>query len=490
MENYWKFGLWDLFAYDAMSPLLFNSAQFMLLFAVFISLYAMIYKTYKIRAIYIIMFSLFFYYKSSGVYVAMLAGSIFVNYALGHYLHKLSDGIKRKLLLVFAITANLGILGYYKYTNFFLENFSYFSGKDFQHIDIFLPIGISFFTFQAMSYVIDIYRREFTPEYNLLDFAFYISFFPQLVAGPIVRAAHFLPQLKKKISISNENISAGMFLIMQGLVKKAIIADYIAQYNDMVFSMPHSYSGFENLMAVYGYTLQIYCDFSGYSDIAIGIGKMMGFDLGINFLKPYQAINITDFWRRWHISLSSWLRDYLYIPMGGNKKGKVRTYVHLFVTMLLGGLWHGASWKFVVWGAMHGTGLALHKLYGKFFKPLIPSTIFGKIVSWFLTFHFVVFLWIFFRAQSFESAMDMIQIIGTKLEWDYLVPFWNTRMSFLIMLIVGFAIHAIPVKAFDNLTSRFVKLPFLVKAIAFVLLVQLIIQFKSEGVQPFIYFQF
>ncbi len=490
MENYWKFGLWDLFSYDALRPLLFNSTQFMLLFAVFISVYALLYRTYWVRAIYIILFSLFFYYKSSGMYVIMLGGSIFFNFSVGHYLHIMSNQIKRKALVFFAVAVNLGILGYYKYTNFFLENYSYLSGKSFEALDIFLPIGISFFTFQALSYVIDIFRREFNPEYNILDFAFYISFFPQLVAGPIVRAAHFLPQLKKKITISNRDISAGMFLIMQGLVKKAIIADYISQYNDMVFAMPNSYSGFENLLAVYGYTLQIYCDFSGYSDIAIGIGRMMGFDLGINFLKPYQAVNITDFWRRWHISLSSWLRDYLYIPLGGNRKGKVRTNVNLFITMLLGGLWHGASWKFVVWGGMHGLGLALHKLYSKFFKPVIPSTIAGKILSWLFTFHFVIFLWIFFRASSFQDAIDIIYNIGTNMDFAYLVPFWQTRKVFVIMLVAGFAIHTIPVKTFDNLTERFVKLPFIIKAIAFVVLIQLIIQFKTEGVQPFIYFQF
>jgi len=490
MNNYWKFGIWDLFAYDATHPLLFNSVQFMLLFALFISLYAMIYKTYWSRAVYVVLFSLFFYYKSSGVYVIMLTCSIFFNFGIGHALSQLIQPWKRKLLLGLSIALNLGMLVYYKYTNFFLENFGYISGKNIETLDIFLPIGISFFTFQAMSYVIDMYRRQVEPEYNIMDFAFYISFFPQLVAGPIVRASHFLPQLKKKISISKEQIGAGMFLIMQGLVKKAIIADYIAQYNDMVFRMPHTYSGFENLMAVYGYTMQIYCDFSGYSDIAIGIGKMMGFDLGINFLKPYQAMNITDFWRRWHISLSTWLRDYLYIPLGGNKKGKIRTYVNLFITMLLGGLWHGASWKFVVWGGMHGIGLAIHKLYGRYIKPILPSTIAGKILSWLLTFHFVIFLWIFFRAPSFEKAIDMITIIGTKFDIAYFLPFWNTRQSFLIMLLIGFAIHAIPVKSFDKLTALFVKLPFMVKAIAFVILVQLIVQFKTAGVQPFIYFQF
>lgn len=488
--TYWKYAVWDLFSYDALRPLIFNSTQFLVLFIVFVSLYALLYKTYWVRALYIVAFSLFFYYKSSGVYVLMLFGSILFNFGIGHLLHTMTEPVKRKLVLAGAIIANLGMLGYYKYTNFFLENASYISGNAFKPLDIFLPIGISFFTFQALSYVIDVYRRDFKPEYNVLDFAFYISFFPQLVAGPIVRASLFLPQLKKKVIIKKDEISEGLFLIMQGLFKKAVIADYISQYNDMVFSMPHTYSGFENLMAVYGYTLQIYCDFSGYSDIAIGIGKMMGFDLGINFLKPYQAINITDFWRRWHISLSTWLRDYLYIPLGGSRKGKLRTYVNLFITMLLGGLWHGASWKFVVWGGMHGMGLAIHKLYLKIFKPLIPSTVFGKVISWFLTFHFVIFLWIFFRAPSFTHATDMISRIWFNFDWAYLSPFWSTRKLFVIMMLTGFAIHTIPISAFGKMTRFFVKLPFIVKALAFIFLIQLIIQFKTEGVQPFIYFQF
>jgi len=488
MNDYWKHSVIELFTYHVEQPLLFNSISFLFFFAVFISIYACIRNTYYVRTLFVILFSLFFYYKSSGIYLVLLCCSILYNYSIGHIIYHSHKQIIRKFLLVLSIVANLSLLGYYKYTNFFLGNYYQLKGESFDSLDIFLPIGISFFTFQALSYVVDIYRKEFEPNYNILDFAFYISFFPQLVAGPIVRAAHFLPQLKQKITISNAQISAGLFLIMQGLFKKALIADYISQYNDLIFASPSSYSGFENLIAVYGYTLQIYCDFSGYSDIAIGIGKMMGFDLGINFLKPYQAMNITDFWRRWHISLSTWLRDYLYIPLGGNRKG--RTYVNLLVTMLLGGLWHGASWKFVVWGGMHGVGLAFHKLYMTYFKRKIPSTYIGRILSWLLTYHFVVFLWIFFRASDFETALNMIGRIVYAFDIQYVIPFWDMRAAFVVMLFVGFAIHTIPVKAFDKLTAYYVKLPFVVKAIGFMVLVQLIVQFKAEGVQPFIYFQF
>jgi len=401
---------------------------------------------------------------------------------------------------------------------------------------------------------------------NILDYAFFLSFFPQLVAGPIVKANLFLPQLKKPITIKKEEVYAGLWLIMVGLFKKAVIADYISQYNDLVFGDPTHYSGFENLMAVYGYTLQIYCDFSGYSDMAIGLGKIMGFDLGINFNFPYKAKNITDFWRRWHISLSSWLRDYLYIPLGGNRKGKVRMYVNLFITMFLGGLWHGASWKFVFWGAWHGVALAIHKAT-KSLLDKIPNKLPSNAVSWFVTFHFVIFLWIFFRANNIEHqvykysepiadnkkiessieytngenvlkvnifqdnklvktvneplaikgnnlllrkevsdgaetiivnqvedafnvAVSIIKKIGTDMNFAYAWPFLKVRYVWVILLIIGFAMHSAPVRWNEKIMETYVRSPYLLKVFAFVILVQLVIQFKSEDVQPFIYFQF
>jgi D-alanyl-lipoteichoic acid acyltransferase DltB (MBOAT superfamily) len=371
-----------------------------------------------------------------------------------------------------------------------LDNLSALTGRTFTYADVILPVGISFYTFQILSYVIDVYRGEISPEGNLLNFAFYVTFFPQLVAGPIVRASLFLPQLKKTITLDEFEIQRGFFLIIQGLIKKAIIADYIAQYNDIVFLNPAGYSGFENLLALYGYALQIYCDFSGYSDMAIGIGKIMGFNLGINFNKPYQALNITDFWRRWHISLSSWLRDYLYIPLGGNRKGKIRTYINLFITMLLGGLWHGASWRFVIWGGMHGIGLAIHKIWKKIIPEKFSENRIWKIFAWIITFHFVVFLWIFFRASTMQDAWAMIKQIFTAMDPAYILPFWQVRKLFLIMLLVGFATHFIPSQFYPTLEKWFIRIPWVVKAIGFIVLVQLIIELKSQGVQPFIYFQF
>jgi D-alanyl-lipoteichoic acid acyltransferase DltB (MBOAT superfamily) len=310
-------------------------------------------------------------------------------------------------------------------------------------------------------------------------------------------------------------VYAGMWLVMAGLFKKAILADYISQYNDLIFAAPNHYNGFENLMAVYGYTLQIYLDFSGYSDMAIGLAKMLGYDLDINFRLPYQSMNITEFWRRWHISLSTWLRDYVYIPLGGNRRGKVKQYRNLMLTMLIGGLWHGANWKFVFWGGMHGIALAIHKFVQKF-TDKIKSSFLSRFSSWFITFHFVIFLWIFFRAtdiiesrtvtvvqdgvkteaiqnvkvDAFVVSWTMIKQIFTNLDLSFAPKFWEARYLWVILVVIGFGIHFIPLKVLDELPNKFAKIPFVLKLVIFIVLVQLVIQFKNTDVQPFIYFQF
>ena len=475
--------------------MLFNSGQFLFFFILFLIAYSFLYNNKLSRTLFVLGFSFFFYYKASGWYLIVLLITLAVDYLLAHAIYKAKQQKYRTLWLIFSLCTSLGLLAYFKYTNFFLENWALLSGNDFEPLDIFLPIGISFYTFQTLSYIIDVYKRELTPTNNFLDYAFYMCFFPHLVAGPIVRAKFFLPQLKSKIIMNPEEIQRGFFLIMQGLFKKAVLADYISQYNDLVFAAPGTYSGFENLMAVYGYTLQIYCDFSGYSDMAIGIGLLLGFNLGINFNKPYQALSITDFWRRWHISLSAWLRDYLYISLGGNRKGKVRQYINLFITMLLGGLWHGPSWKFVFWGGMHGLGLSIHKFWKKFVMPGEFESKWGSkiynLFSWFITFHFVVFLWVFFRANDFNTAWTMITQITSDFDMAYLSPFWDVRYLFVVLTLVGFAIHAIPAKLYPQMEKLYIKkVPFIIKAAAFVLLIQLCLQFRSESVQPFIYFQF
>lgn len=481
--------LQDIFLFDPKAPLIFTSPSFLLLFVVVLSVYAAIYRSRTSRTVFLLLFSLFFYYKTSGIFVLLLIATLLAVYGLTWWMDKYS-GWRRKSLLTAVVMVVLGALAYFKYANFLAESFCFVAGRPFEPMDIFLPVGISFYSFQLLSYAIDVYRREIPTEKNFLDYAFYISFFPQLVAGPIVRAKSFLPQLKKPVVIERNEVEKGFFLIMQGLFKKAIVADYLAQYNDLVFGTPQAYSGAEIMLAVYGYAIQIYCDFSGYTDIAIGIGKMMGFDLGINFNKPYQSTSLTDFWRRWHISLSSWLRDYLYIAMGGNRKGTLRTYLHLFLTMLIGGLWHGANWKFVFWGGMHGLGLVVDKLWHKLTGNRFAENRVGKVVGWFVTLHFVILLWVFFRADSFSTAFYMIGKMFTDFVPAILPVFVQTRPLFVAILLIACAIHAIPSSQFGKIEDLYVRLPFVLKIVAFIVLIQCMLQLQSADVQPFIYFQF
>jgi len=481
--------LHDIFVYRPEAPLLFNSFEFLVLGILVLGAYAAVYRQKRPRTLFLFAFSLFFYYKTSGIFVLLLLGTLVAVYLMTRRMSRI-EGRERKWWLAGIVTVVLGVLGYFKYANFLGENFFWLIGKEFHHWDILLPVGISFYSFQLLSYAIDVYRGELEEEKDFLDYAFYITFFPQLVAGPIVRAKSFLPQLKKEIVLNRFEVEKGFFLIMMGLFKKSILADYLSQYNDLVFANPGAYSGFETLMAIYGYAIQIYCDFSGYTDMAIGMGKMMGFDLGINFNKPYQSTSLTDFWRRWHISLSSWLRDYLYIPLGGNRKGKFRTYLNLFITMLLGGLWHGANWKFIFWGGMHGVGLAVDKIWQKATKGRLRDYRLARIAGWFITLHFVVFLWIFFRADSFTTAWEMIAQVFSSFDWAYLPVFCQTRKLFVLLMVLAVAIHAIPSAKFDRVEKAYIRTPFWVKAVVFILLIQCILQIKSSDVQPFIYFQF
>ncbi len=508
--------LLEIVKYDPQRPMLFNSGEFFLFYVIFIIVYTGIYRKKWWMSAWVILFSFFFYYKTSGWYLFILVLTSITDFSFALFLHRAKKKSWRIFWLILGVVPSMGLLAYFKYTNFLLSNWYTIIGRNFQPLDIFLPVGISFYTFQSVSYIVDVYTRKLEPTRSLMEYAFFLSFFPQLVAGPIVKAHHFLPQLKRTPSVTKYDVYSGLWLIMIGLIKKAVISDYIAQYNDLVFAAPQSYNGFENLMAIYGYTLQIYMDFSGYSDMAIGLGRVMGFDLGINFRLPYQARNITEFWRRWHISLSTWLRDYVYIPLGGNRKGKIKQYRNLMITMLVGGLWHGADWKFVWWGGLHGIGLVVHKIL----KPRldkIPDIFPKKFLSWFITFHFVIFLWIFFRMapitinetktvvepdgkkvevvepvrlNAYQASWIMVKKIFTDFDIRFARPFYEARHLWVILLIIGFAAHTIPLDKYDRLIERYVKLPWIVKLIIFILVVQLVIQFSDQQVQPFIYFQF
>ncbi len=475
--------------YDPEAPMLFSSGLFWLLAIFFLPFYALLKGSRAKMILFVVCFSLYFYYKSSGLFFLMLIGTSLIDWLLSKAIYKVQERGKKLALMWLSIIISLSILGYFKYANFFLWNWNQMVEGNFQPLDIILPVGISFYTFQSISYVVDVYKGRIKPTGSWLEYIFFLSFFPALVAGPIVRADYFLPQLKKNVRATGQEIYGGLWLIIIGIVKKAIIADYIAQYNDLIFNDPELYTGVQTLMGVLGYTMQIYCDFSGYSDMAIGLALMMGFRLGLNFDSPYQSRNLTEFWRRWHISLSSWLRDYLYIPLGGNRKGVFRTYLNNFLTMLIGGLWHGAAWKFVFWGAMHGIGLAIHKackpILGKI--PDNPLTIF---VSWLLTFIYVSLLWVFFRAADFEQSLLIIKNIFVDFYWDQIPQFITIRPEWSILMGLLIIFHFVPQRWADRCMQLYVASPWIVKLVAFIVVVQLVIEYMSSEVAPFIYFQF
>lgn len=481
-----------LFAYDRGSPVMFNTGSFLLLFTLFFTVYAVVYRWPVVRRTYILLFSFYFYFMACGSYVWLLGATLLVDYAVARLIESAHSRGAAKAWLASSIVLNLAALGYFKYTNFLLELFHLATAQPVAHLDIFLPIGISFFTFQTISYKVDVYRGELKATRSLLDYAFYISFFPHLVAGPIVRAKDFLYQIHAPLMLDRAFVGQGFFLVVQGLFKKAVVADYVAQYVDLVYANPAGFSGFESLMAIYGYTLQIFCDFSGYTDMAIGLAALMGYKLCENFDSPYKAYNITDFWRRWHISLSSWLRDYVYIPLGGNRHGKFMQAVNQLLTMLIGGLWHGASLRFIVWGGAHGLALVGHKLWrssapGK----ALPDNGFTRLLGWLLTFNIVAGLWILFRAPDMATASRVFMNVFNDADFlAFVQPFWTARPLFVVVLVGGFVLSLLPKAWKEGVERTFIRVPLLVKIAALLVVVQLTLEMGSQGVQPFIYFQF
>ena len=462
---------------------------FMVLFIVFFGGYIWLNRMrHTAMLAYVVVFSLFFAFKANGWLMLLLPLTVLLSWKMTDMLRRCEAG-RRRWLLAATVAVELLPLLYFKYTNFFIETLNGILATNFSLLSIILPIGISFYTLQAISYTVDVYKGRFSAEVSLLEYAFYLTFFPLLMAGPITRAEVLIPQIQERKALDERLVYAGLWLIIVGLLKKAVVADYIAQYNAWIFDDPLGYSGFEGAMGVLGYTLQIYLDFSGYSDMSIGIAAVMGFQLRENFNFPYQSLNLTEFWRRWHIALSTWFRDYVYIPLGGNRKGKWRTYLNSFVTMLLSGLWHGASWMFVIWGALHGIGLIIHKA-SKWWLDKIPNTWYVKFAAFLITFIYVTVGWVFFRSPSVESALTLLGHIGSDFSWDYLPPFLSTRLVWMLFLVLGFALHGLRKRHSDRLSEWFVRSPWLVKLLIFVVVMQLVINFRQDSVQPFIYAQF
>jgi Predicted membrane protein involved in D-alanine export len=499
----------EIFSYDPDRPFIFSTPAFWIFFLLVMAGYSLIYRKPFIRNFYLLLVSLFFYYKSGGLFLFLLILVTIVDFTAGLLIYNSRKKIFKRLFIFLSLLSNLGILAYFKYTGFFInvindlfgtgiqvhDFLAAFSnihlGTSFDINNIILPVGISFFTFQSLSYTIDVYRGKLQPVRNIIDFGFYVSFFPQLVAGPIVRASEFIPQLYSKFSLSKREFGYALFLICKGLIKKIIISDFIAiNFVDRVFDLPSSYSGFENMMAIYGYGLQIYCDFSGYTDIAIGLGLIMGFRLPVNFNSPYKAVGISDFWKRWHISLSRWLKDYLYISLGGNRKGKFRTYVNLMITMLLGGLWHGAALKYIIWGGLHGIGLVINKIWNSIFGDRLTTGRFGRAIAVFITFNFVSFCWIFFRAPDMNSAITMLRQMTQSFSPGSYLTVLPAYSSVFMLIIAGYVIHFLPDKIKESYRGLFIRVPLVAKLAVIMAVAILLLQMRTTDVMPFIYFRF
>jgi len=499
--------LLNIFQYRQGEAFMFTSMAFWVFFGVVLFVHALVYRRQLLRTGFLFLASLFFYYKAGGYFFFLLVISTIVDFFIGLGLEHSTKSRKRKLLLIISLVVNLGMLGYFKYAWFFADAWADLSGQSvemqdwlavisnamfgtqFSVDDIILPVGISFFTFQTISYTMDVYRRQVAPVHNIIDFGFYVSFFPQLVAGPIVRAREFVPQIYRPFVLTEKQIWHATFLIVTGLVKKMVFSDYVAEnLIDRVFESPFLYSGFEILSAVYGYTLQIYCDFSGYTDVAIGLALLMGFRLPLNFNSPYKALSPTEFWRRWHISLSTWLRDYLYIPLGGNRKGKIRTHINLLITMTLGGLWHGASRRFILWGLWHGAGLVLDKLLKPFTTRLPAWT--NSWGGFLITFHFVVAGWILFRSPDLQTAKTMTERIFLAFNPGTVLQALQANILSYSLILTGFILLWLPEAFKEQVRGWFISLHWTAKVALVAIVVVVIWQFKTAELVPFIYFRF
>lgn len=517
--------------------------------------YSLVHKINRLRTIYLLLVSLFFYFKTSGVFVLLLLFTICSDFYWGQRIHASRSPTQRRLFLTISVLLNLSLLCYFKYAWFFTESFNQIAGTHFSYFNHFaafsnhylsthfnldqliLPVGVSFFTFQSLSYTIDMYRRRIEPVRNVLDYGFFVCFFPHLVAGPIVKAHEFVHQIYQPYRLKRAEFGIALFWILNGFSKK-IVADYIAvNYVDRIFDSPHLFSGLETLIGIFGYSLQIYMDFSGYTDMAIGLALILGYRLKANFNSPYKAESVSEFWQRWHISLSSWLKEYLYFPLGGNRHGTAGSYVaitvialflvllsgklwliavlllcaallligayfstrfrsglntniNLMVTMLLGGLWHGSSWLFLIWGGLNGLGLVVHKAWARI-SPFSNST--HRVLRFTLvliTLTFISFTRIFFRSDSMQTVSTIFERMsdhfGANLWADVLLGY---RAVFGLLLL-GYLLHWVPEPVKVRYRNWFATRSYVVMLALSLLVVFVMYQLMSGEMQPFIYFQF
>lgn len=550
--------IYEIFSFASTDRMVFNRLDFWLFFLAFMVVFSALHKQQLVRSIFFTIVSLFLYFKTSGLFVVLLGGSIIVNFFLGKWVFKTEKESRKKWIIAFTAIFNLFFLAFFKYAYFFTDSYNQlfqtkyeivnwfaqmgngFFGTGFFETKILLPAGVSFFTFQSISYVVDINRKEIEPVKNIFDYGFYVTYFPHVIMGPIVRARDFIPQIYQPFSLNKDQFSSSVILIVKGLIKKIILADYIAvHFIDKIVDSPEAYPGFVSVLAMWGYSLQIYGDFSGYTDIAIGISRLMGFELLPNFNSPYKANSVADFWRRWHKSLGSWLRDYLYIPLGGNKSGgwgtyaattvififlffilqwyeliyvysilmgiyligvlispSFKRYVHrdlnLLITMIVGGLWHGASENFIIWGAMNGIALVIYNYWKKISPYENKSWWIVHFWKIFLTFNFITFTRIWFRLDEEGEPMAMLNHIWNHFdfEWATFVKVLETYQSVFWIILFGFIVHWLPERTKKWYETLFAKFPMPLQAITVAVIVIVIYQAVSDTFKPFVYFQF
>jgi alginate O-acetyltransferase complex protein AlgI len=547
--------LQNVISFQQDKPLLFTHLFFWLFFAVVLFFYSFLYKFSKARTVYLFLISLFFYYKTSGVFIILLLFTICSDYCWGWLIYRAKKNTIKKLAVTCSVCINLILLGYFKYAYFFTESsnqifgthfkffnhFSHFSNSYFStafSVDkLILPVGISFFTFQSLSYIIDLYREKVKPVNNIFEYGFFVCFFPHLVAGPIVKAHEFLYQIHQPYNLLKTEFGLALFWILNGLAKK-VMADYVGvNFVDRIFENPNYYSGVEVILGILGYSLQIYADFSGYTDIAIGVALLLGFRLKTNFKSPYKAQSTSEFWQRWHISLSSWLKEYLYIPLGGNRKGSIGSYICIFIlcsffillsgkawlffllpvfgllfgvlmhffsgfkkalntninlmiTMLLGGLWHGSSWMFMIWGGLNGLGLVIHKLWLKISPFKNSNNFMVKVLCVLVTLLFISFTRIWFRSDDLETVANLFDRIQNHFGMDLFFRVLTSYKTVLLVMLFGYLIHWIPERFKINYRTIFSTSPVPLMGLAVVAAVFLLYQAMSADMQPFIYFQF
>ncbi len=540
------------------SSMVFTKLDFWLFFLLVMVFFSFFHKNKLIRSIYLTAISCFFFFKTSGLYVILLGVSVTVNFFLGQRIYESKSELRRKWIIAFSAIFNILILGYFKYAYFFTDSFNEMFNTDFELVNhfaqfgnsffgegtfverILLPVGVSFFTFQNISYVVDIYRKEIEPVKNYFHYSFFVTFFPQLVMGPIVRARDFIPQISKAYRLTKDEFSWAIIQIVTGLLKKIVIADYLAvHFVDKIADAPDGYPGFVSILAMWGYSLHIYADFSGYTDIAIGLSKLMGFSLKPNFNSPYKARSVAEFWRRWHMSLGAWLKDYLYIPLGGNRTGGTGSYIAIFVifvflifitqwyeliyiyiglsciyllgvmlitdfkryvhrdlnliiTMVVGGLWHGASENFVIWGAMNGCALVIYKYWRKISFYENSNVWIANFWKIFVTFNFITFTRIWFKLEDDGQPLVMLDQIWNHFDftWESFVVVLQTYQSVFWIMLAGFIVHWLPDKVKALYETAFKRMPMPVQAISVAIIVFLMYQAVSSEAPPFVYLQF